>query len=142
MKTKNKKKIINLKQEKGFTMQDLIIAFGIILLVGGTIGSTYLAIYTIQSDTKVDALATLYAIQITEYIDKISYEEVVNEININSIKQKFNISDKFTVNIDVANYEQDEENLDMVKKVKIELSYSFRKQNRKIVFNRLKIKEL
>lgn len=142
MKTKNKKKIINLKQEKGFTMQDLIIAFGIILLVGGTIGSTYLAIYTIQSDTKVDALATLYAIQITEYIDKISYEEVVNEININSIKQRFNISDKFTVNINVANYEQDEENLDMIKKVKIELSYSFRKQNRKIVFNRLKIKEL
>ena len=142
MKSINKKKLINCKQEKGFTMQDLIIAIGIILLIGGTISSIYLSIYSIQSDTKLDAIATLYAIQITEYIDKISYEEVTNEIDIDAIKQKFNISNGFKVGVNVTNYEKDGENLDIVKKVKIELSYNIENKDRKIVFNRLKIKEL
>lgn len=142
MKIKNKKKTINLKQEKGFTMQDLIIAFGIILLVGGVIGSIYLSIYSLQLETKLYAIATTYAIQITEYIDKISYEEVVNEMDINSIKQKFDISDAFEVKIGVTNYEKDGQNLDAIKKVKIELNYNIENQNRKIIFNRLKIREL
>ena len=142
MKGTKKKKIINLKQNKGFTMQDLIVAFGIILLVGGIIGSTYLAIYSVQKETKLDAIATLYAIQITEYIDKISYEEVIEVMDTEDIKQKFDISDAFTVNINVSNYEKDEENLDVVKKVRIELNYNVKNKDRKIVFNRLKVKEL
>lgn len=142
MKNIKKNKLINLKQNKGFTMQDLIIAFGIILVVGGTIGTTYLAIYSIQIETKKDAIATLYAIQITEYIDKISYEEVIEGMDTEAIKQEFNISNKYEVNINVGNYEQDGENLDMVKKVRIEINYTFDNQERKIVFNRLKIKEL
>ncbi len=137
-----KKKIINLKGKNGFTMQDLIIALGIILIVGSLIGSTYLAIYNIQTETKIDCIATLYAIQITEYIDKISYEEVLAGMDIQTLKQKFNISDAFTININVNNYEQDGENLDMVKKVKIEINYKIKNQDRKIVFNRLKIKEV
>lgn len=142
MKNIKKNKLINLKQNKGFTMQDLIIAFGIILVVGGTIGTTYLAIYSIQIETKKDAIATLYAIQITEYIDKISYEEVIEGMDTEAIKQEFNISNKYEVNINVGNYEQDGKNLDMVKKVRIEINYTFDNQERKIVFNRLKIKEL
>lgn len=141
MKKKEKNILNKIKNSNGVTMYDLTIAFSIILLLAGLVGSTYLAIYKIQTDTKLDALATLYAVQITEYIDKISYEEVTNEIDISSIKEMFDISDAYVINITVSDYKNDIENLNIIKIVEIEVKYSFEQNEGRIVFNRLKIKE-
>lgn len=132
---------INLKSNKGFTMQDLAIAIIILFLFAGTIGSICVSIYQVQADTKIDSIATLYAVQIMEYIDKISYEEVSNGIE-NTVRQEFNLPKGFNILIEVSSYLPTENSQDLVKQVKLTLAYQFRDDNRTIKIERLKIKEL
>ena len=69
-------KNINLKSNQGFTMQDLAVAIIILILFAGTIGGIYVSILTVQAETKIDAIVTVYAMQILEDIDRIDYEDV------------------------------------------------------------------
>lgn len=138
---KNSFKKLNFKSNKGFTMQDLIVAIMVLLLFVGTIGTTFISIYRIQADTQVDEVVTLYAIQIVEYVDKISYEEVVNNME-NDIIARFNIPDKINVHINVSDYKPETNSEDLIKQVSVSMDYTFNKQERNITINRLKIKEL
>jgi len=131
-----------LKTNKGFTLQDLVIAIIILMLFTGTIGGTYIAVYKVQADTKIDSVATLYTVEIMEYIDKIAYEEVRSENLpnlIQTIKTNFNIPSTFQVNIEIIEPNNPQ---DLVKTVKLTLKYTFSEQERSIVIERLKVKEL
>lgn len=129
-----------LKSNQGFTMQDLVVAILILMLFVGTIGSVYLAVYQVQLDTKLDSVATLFAVQIVEYIDKISYDEVENGME-QKIRQEFSIPNSFKIQIQVSNYEPEANSQDIIKEVKVTITYTFNENDRNITINRLKIKE-
>ncbi len=129
-----------LKSNQGFTMQDLVVAILILMLFVGTIGSVYLAVYEVQIDTKLDSVATLFAVQIVEYIDKISYDEVENGME-EEVRQEFSIPNSFGIQIQVSNYEPEANSQDIIKEVKVTITYTFNENDRNITINRLKIKE-
>ena len=130
-----------IKSNKGFTMQDLIIAIMILLLFVGTIGGTYLAIYQLQADTKLDSVATLYMVQMLEYIQKIGYDEVEKGIE-EILRTQFNIPSRFGITIDVSSYLPSSNSEDLVKTVKLTMNYIFQEQERNLVITTLKVKEL
>ena len=136
-----RKNILNLKSEKGFTMQDLIIAMAIFALFSVIIGTGLVSTFKVQADSQVDEVGTLYAVQIAEYIDKISFDEVETGIG-NSLAQKFNIPTNFEVTVNVSDYIPEDETVSYVKEVDINLEYSFNNNSRNIRIHRLKIKEL
>ena len=127
----------NLKSNKGFTMQDVIIAIAILTLFAGTIAGSYLAIYKIQAETQITAVATLYGIQILENIDRIAYEDVKNGME-DTYKQAYGISDQMGLRIEVSQY--DSENT--IKMVKLTLSYQVAGNKEDLVLEKLKVKEL
>lgn len=132
-----KKIVKNLKSNKGFTMQDVIIAIAILTLFAGTIAGSYLAIYKIQAETQITAVATLYGIQILENIDRIAYEDVKNGME-DTYKQAYGISDQMGLRIEVSQY--DSENT--IKMVKLTLSYEVAGNKEDLVLEKLKVKEL
>ena len=136
-----KQQFLKLKSDNGFTMMDLIIAIAIFALFAGIVGTLMVTTFKVQSDSQVDEAGTLYAIQIAEYIDKISFDEVESGIG-DSLSKKFNIPSNFTVTVNVSDYKPTEETLSLVKEVDINLEYSFANNPKNIRIHRLKIKEL
>ena len=136
-----KQRFLKLKSNNGFTMQDLIVAIAIFTLFAGIIGTAIVATFRVQSDSQVDEVGTLYAIQIAEYIDKISFDDVESGMG-DSLASMFNVPANFTVTIDVSDYNPDGETLSSVKEVDINLAYNFANDSRNIRIQRLKIKEL
>jgi len=125
------------KSNKGFTMQDVIIAIVILTIFAGTIAASYLAIYKIQVQTELTAVASLYGIQILENIDRIAYENVINGME-DKYKQTYGISDKMGLKIEVSQY--DDENT--LKKIRLILTYEIAGNTEELVLEKLKIKEL
>ena len=136
-----KQRFLKLKSNNGFTMQDLIIAIAIFILFAGIIGSLMVIIFKVQSDSQVDEVGTLYVIQIAEYIDKISFDEVESGMG-DALAKKFNVPSNFTVTVSVSDYKPTGETISYVKEVDINLEYSFANNSRNIRIQRLKIKEL
>lgn len=136
-----KKRFFKLKSNNGFTMQDLIIAIAIFMLFAGIIGTAILSTFRVQSDSQVDEVGTLYAIQIAEYIDKISFDEVESGMG-DTLAKKFDVPSNFTVTVKVSDYKPTGETLSCVKEVDINLEYNFANDSRNIRIQRLKIKEL
>ncbi len=136
-----KKNILNLKSNKGFTMQDLVLAIAIFALFSVIIGTGLVVTFKVQADSQVDEVGTLYAVQIAEYIDKISFDEVENGMG-DSMAKKFNIPTNFTVTINVSDYKPELQEASYVKDVDINLEYNFNNDSRNIRIQKLKIKEL
>lgn len=134
-------KFLKLKSNRGFTMQDLILAIVIFTLFAGIVGSILVSTFKVQADSQVDEVGTLYAVQIAEYIDKISFDEVTTGMG-ESVAKKFNIPYDFTVTVNVSDYKPTGETLSYVKEVDINLEYNFANDSRNIRIQRLKIKEL
>ena len=132
-----KKIVKNLKSNKGFTMQDVIIAIAILTLFAGTIAGSYLAIYKIQAQTQMTAVASLYGIQILENIDRIAYEDVINGME-DTYKQAYGISDQMGLKIEVSQY--DDENT--LKMIKLTLTYEIAGNTEELVLEKLKVKEI
>ena len=131
------KKILNkTKSNKAFTMQDLIIAFTILLLFTGLICGTIATIYKVQAETKLTSLATLYGIQIMENIDKISYDEVQNG-DLRNWKNDYGIPDNMSLNLEVEPYGEK----DVVKHVKLTISYELSGKENNLELEKFKEKE-
>lgn len=133
--------IRNLKSNKGFTMQDLVIAITVFMLFAGIVGTLLVNTFKVQADSQVDEVAVLYVVQVAEYIDKISFDEVESGIG-DSISKKFNIPAKMTLTINVEDYKPTAETGEYVKEVDINLEYNFDNDSRNIRVQKLKIKEL
>lgn len=131
----------SIKSNQGFTMADLAVAIVILLLFVGTIGGTYLAVYKVQADTKMDSVATLYMVQILEYLDKIGYDEVVDGME-DSLKAQFNIPSRFHIQLEISSYLPQSNSQDLVKTIKLTMNYIFQEQERNLVFTTLKVKEI
>ena len=115
-----------LKTEKGFTLQDLVIACLIITLFVGTIGSLMFLVYKTNIKADLTSQMCLYAVQILEDIDKISYEEA-QTMTGSVYKEKFSIPDGFNVQLDFLNYGEGVENIQDVMKI-VNILFNFRRR--------------
>lgn len=137
-----KKIKLNFRSNKGFTMQDLLIALFFIVLFVGIISSMMYAVYKLQMKANLMSQMTMYSVQILEDIDKISYEEVQKK-TAQEYRNQFSIPAGFNINIEVSNYGEGIENVqDVMKIVKLTLSYTFSNETEEFMVQRLKIKEI
>lgn len=134
-------KKLNLKSEAGFTMTDLVAALIIFSIFTGIIGTLMYSSFKANLQTKMAAMAGGYAVQILEDIDKITYDEVKNGME-NKYKTKFSIPAGFDLNIEVSNYNEGNNKEDLIKKVKLTITYVFAGNSEQFVVNKLKVKEV
>lgn len=132
-------KRIKFKSEKGFTLQDVIAAFIVILIFIGIIATLMVYVYKTNMQTSLTSQMTLYAVQILEDIDKISYEEAQEKTG-EYYKDKFSIPDGFDVQLQFTDYGEDTE--DLIKIVDLKLTYTFQGETTEYNLQKLKIKEL
>ena len=139
MKEKINKK---LKSQKGFTMQDLIIACLILTLFVGLIGTLMYNSYYNNLRAQLSANMTIYSVKILEDIDKISYEDVQTKTGTD-YKEQFNIPAGYNVEISISNYGDGVENVeDIIKIIKLKISYTLKGETEEFVVQKLKIKDL
>lgn len=140
MKQKVKTKL-NIRSEHGFTMQDLIVAMALMtVFVGAIVGLMYSS-YKLSYETRMAAQAVNYSVQILEDIDKIPYEDVQPTL-AQSYISKFSIPAGYQVNLEVSNYNEGNNKADVIKIVKLTVSYTFSGNTEDIVIQRLKVKEV
>ncbi len=133
---------LNIKSEKAFTMQDLVIALVIIMLFVGIIGSTMYLAFKNNAKTNLTSQMTFYAVQIIEDIDKISYEEAITKTG-DDYKSQFQIPDGYMVEVSFSNYGEGIENVqDVIKIVDVKLSYTIAGDTVDYSIEKLKIKEI
>ena len=138
--SKNKK--FNIKSENGFTMQDLMIAAFLIIIFVSFISTIMYTVVKANIKTDLTAQMTTYAVQILEDIDKISYEEVDSSL-AQTYLDKFSIPSGYDIIIDVSNYGEGLNNVqDVIKIVKLTISYELQGVPEKITIQKLKIKEI
>lgn len=135
------KKKIDIKSNSGFTMTDLIVALVIFTVFTSFIGSLLYTAFKTNIQTKLAGASVNYAIQILEDIDKIAYDEVQNGME-NDYITKLSIPSGFNILIDVSNYNEGNSKEDLIKKVKLTITYEFSESTETLVMERLKIKEL
>lgn len=138
---RKKFKKINLKSNSGFTMVDLVIALAIFALFATVIGNMMFSAYKTNLQVEMSGASIYYAMQILEDIDKIPYEDVKNGMESSYIS-KFSIPSAFTVNVNVSNHNEGTNKEDLIKKVKITITYEFSGNSESIVINKLKVKEV
>jgi len=136
-----KRRQINIKDNKGFTMVDLVIALTIFTIFTIIISTLMYSSFKTNLQIKMSGISIYYAMQILEDIDKISYADVKNGIE-NTYISKFSIPSGFTINLDVSNYNEGNSKNDLIKKVKLTILYEVFGETESIVINKLKIKEI
>lgn len=132
---------INVKSNKGFTIADLAIALIIFILFTEIIGTLFYSSFRLNSQAKISAVATNYAIEILEDIDRIAYEDVQNGMEAKYMEQ-FQIPEGYQLSIIVQKYNLSNDKSDLVKKVKLTLEYGMMGRTEQIVIQRLKVKEI
>lgn len=130
------------KQNKGAIMADVIAAIIILCTFTGIVGNLYYQIALNSNIIRLKANSVYYVVKIAEEIDKISYEEVTNEL-ANTLKSKYDIPDSYVISIDVENYNKDDiSKEDIIKIITIKSEYECFDQTGKYEIKKLKIKEL
>lgn len=130
-----------LKSNKGISGVEIVISIGVILLFLGLIGGLFYKINYTSTSIRLNALAIDYAVKIAEKTDRLTYEEVNNDLN-NNLKEEFEILDSYNAKISVEKYSDiDNTKEDIIKIVTIEINYDFMNQQEEFVIRKLKIKE-
>jgi len=132
----------NIKSNRAATMTDVIIAMLILIVFTGVLTNSFYRIYKHNLEIRMNAIAVDYAVKILENIDKISYEEVNNDLN-NTIKEDHNMNDNYTANLVIENYNKDDETKkDIIKIVTLTINYNVLEEEHTYRVKKLKIKEM
>jgi len=132
----------NIKSNRAATMADVIMAVLIMIMFTGILSTSFYRIYKHNILIRMNAVAVDYAIKVLENVDKISYEEVNNSLN-DSLKENYNINDNYTVNLNVENYNKDDETKeDIIKIVTVTVNYEVLDEKQTYEIKKLKIKEM
>lgn len=134
-------KFINkFKLNKGATLSDIVIAIIIMIILGATVISMFYKLYYNTVMIRLNAIAVNYAVSILEDIDKLSYDEVTEDVNF---KGKFNIPNNFRIILEVKKYnEENPEKEDIIKIVKLTIKYRMQDDEEELTISKLKIKEI
>lgn len=134
--------LIRLKSNKAVTLTDVVIGILILIIFTGILTSSFSKIYFYNISIRMNAIAVNYSVKILEDIDKMKYEEVTNDLN-NTLKEKYEILDKYKVSLEVENYNStDASKEDIIKIVKVTVSYDLMGQEESYSVKKLKIKEM
>lgn len=131
-----------LKANNGISMADVIIAMIVLCLFVGVIGNLYYQIVLQSTRIRFNAVAVYYVVKIAEDLDRISYEEVTNQLN-DTIKSTYEIPDFITITLNVQNYnDTDSSKQDIIKIVTIIAEYQCLGDTKIYEVKKLKIKEI
>ena len=131
-----------MKREKGFTGVDLTIAIAVIIMFTTLISIIFVNIYMNSTSTSRGAMATTYATQIIENIEKLYYNEVTDE-QINDIINNMNIPSGYDVTFNLENYkETNYKEEDLIKIVTVNIKYMVGKKEEQVEFQKIKAKEV
>lgn len=122
-------------------MTDLAVAIVVFTIFAGVIGTLFYSSFKVNVQTKLSGSAVNYAIQILEDIDKLTYEQVTNGME-QQYMTKFSIPSGYQLLLEVSNYNEGNDKEDLIKKVKLTISYGLTGETENIVIEKLKIKEL
>ena len=139
-------KIIGLqvKSDKAATARDITTGVLIFVLFTSVIFTLYLQIYKQSSIVKIHQDVMGYAIQICEDIDLQSYENTEDlEAYKEDIISRINFpEDRYVLNLQQEKYiESNQKAEDIVKKIIVNISYTFDNEERSIELKKLKVKE-
>lgn len=135
------KKNIN---EKGATGLDLATGMMIFILFTSTIFTLYLQIYKQSSLVKIHEDIMGYIIAICEDIDMEDYESTEDlETYKDEVTQRVHLpTDKYTLSLSKEKYADINTSAeDLVKRIKIKVTYNFDNQEREIQISKIKVKE-
>lgn len=149
-----------LKNNKGLTGADALLAVALIVLFSGIIATISYNIYIATSSLKRSSKATEYIVNIFEHIKKEYYDDVTEEklveyFNANfkdkkteafvSNDEQLNTSDKpYIIKISVTSYnttENNEEKLDLVKEIEVNVKYKLGNKTKEINMKTAKARE-
>ena len=134
--------MIKLKQNKAATMMDVIIGLLIIIIFTSILTSSFYTIYRHNISIRMNAVAVDYSIKILENIDRMTYEEVTNDIN-NTLTTNYNINENYQIIVDVENYNKnDETKEDIIKIITLTVKYTVFGEEQEYSIKKLKIKEM
>ena len=139
-----KKNIRKLNKEKGATALDISTGALIFMLFTSIIFTLYLQIYKQSSLVKIHQDVMGYVIQICEDIDLEDYEATEDlEEYKNNIISKINLPvDRYKLTLQQEKYiDTHPEAEDIVKKIIVNINYTFDNEERSIEIKKLKVKE-
>lgn len=134
----------NVKSEKAATALDITTGVLIFVTFTSVIFALYLQIYKQSSIIKIHQDAMGYVIQICEDIDLQSYEATENleEYKADVISRINFPEDRYKLNFQLEKYiESNPEAEDLVKKITVNISYTFDNEERSIEIKKIKVKE-
>lgn len=132
------------KSEKAATALDITTGVLVFVLFTSVIFTLYLQIYKQSSIVKIHQDVMGYAIQICEDIDLQSYEDTEDlEAYKEDIMGRINFpEDRYVLNLQQEKYiESNQKAEDIVKKIIVNISYTFDNEERSIEIKKLKVKE-
>ena len=136
---------IKWKSEKGYTGIDVAVAIGILFIFTLLISSIFANIYLQYSDAQRNAVASAYAVSISELIDKLYYQDVNNN-KLSEEIENMNITNGYTVSTNVERYIPEgltpETSRDVVKIVTINVSYKISNITKNVSIRKIKTKEI
>ena len=130
-----------LKEDKAITLIDVIMGLAILLLFTGILTSGFYQIYKYNASIRLDAIVVNYSISILEDIDKLSYDEVTEDLNEN-INERYEIPEEYKIELDVEKYNKDHvEREDLIKIVTLNIEYQGLDGIKTNTVRKLKIRE-
>lgn len=131
-----------IKENKAATMTDVVIGVIILIMFTGILTTSFYNIYSHNIAIRMNAVAVDYTIKILEDIDRMSYEEVTNDLN-NTLNEDYDIKQNYTINLEIENYNEDDETKqDIIKIVKVTVKYKVAENEEEYTVKKLKIKEM
>ena len=128
------------KSNKGATLADLVIACIIIILLGGTIITSFMKIYTEIMMVRLNALAINTAINILEKVDELPYKDIDNNLDIDDLVE---VNNGVEYEFSVKNYnENDNTKQDVIKIVTLKVKYSIQNKEEQVIISKLKVREI
>lgn len=132
MKKKNKKILDN----KGITGIDLNISLIILTILSGLVMSLMVSIYKLSLEIQKSANAMAYATIILEKVDEKSFNQV-NDDFIKTLENEIKINSDYAISFATDTLEEG-----LLKKVVLTVSYDINGEQKSIIINKLKIKEI
>ena len=132
-----------MKNNKGVSLVDVIIAITVLSLFVGVIGSFYYEIAYYNSFIKLNATASYYAVKVAEDIDKLDYSLVNDSLN-EVLIPAYEAPDIYTITVSVEDYNKTIGNQgkeDIIKIVDIDVQYECFNNSVNYNLKKLKYKE-
>ena len=131
------------KENKAIMGVDIVVSIVVLSLFAGVIAGMFAELFIQNVSIRMDAMAVNYAVIILEDTDRLPYAEVTTENLMNNVQERYYMSDNYTANIEVTNYSDiDSTKEDIIKIVKVTISYKLRDQEYSYTVQKLKIKEM